>query len=128
MPIERRRFSNASALQRQTFGDLLLHAPDEAIGRLLRIPAGTECVVPLLVGQLLQLRADPSNIVRRDVREERLVAPTIVETDLSVDDAFDEWRLFEHADVVARRTHDTGPAERVAQIARDVPAARALER
>src|SRR5262245_18359291 len=120
--------ASPSSFERQTLGDLLSEAADEAVRIDTRIPAGPERIMQLGIGQPLQAAADPAHIGRGDVLEQRIVTPAPVELDTAVDDPLDEWCLLEYVDVAARSADNAGPAERMPEVARDVPGAGAFVR
>ena len=82
-----------SAFQRQALGDLLLQAADETVVVSLRRSRRRGTRPPLGVGERLQAGANPADVGRLDVGEERVVPAAPIELHPAVDDAGDERRL-----------------------------------
>src|SRR5205085_9070159 len=114
--------------ERATGGDLLAQLADVARRLLGAVPAGTERVGPLPLGEAREQIARPAYVRRRDVGEQLGTRPAIIELHVPARDAGDEPLLFEPVQVVRRAVEQAsrGAAERGADVAQHVPALRPL--
>ena len=113
-----------SSSECQPFVDLLFEPADEPV-RDVAARSRRRGMRPAIAGRSAGRAARRSSARRPAVMsvDERPVPAAIVEPDVLPGHALDERRLLEHLDVAARRVEHAGAAERLPQVARDVPAA-----
>src|SRR5262249_25589527 len=100
----------------------LVKPRDEALRDVRRVVAGAEGVRPLLVRQLAEQAARPSDVVDRDAIAKKFLMPAVIaELYVASADARDELLVREEFGIAALGIEPARLAERSADIADDIP-------